>query len=51
MKLTSPNYPDGFDPLEHCTWTITAPPGHYVSLGFEIIHVSNNEFGILNSVV
>ena len=43
MKLTSPNYPEAYDPMEHCTWTITAPQGHYVTLEFEIIDVSNNE--------
>ena len=41
MKVTSPNYPDPYDPLEHCTWTITAPPGHFVTLNFERIYVSN----------
>ena len=40
MKLTSPNHPDTYDPLEHCFWNITAPQGHYVTLGFEIIDVS-----------
>ena len=41
MKLTSPNYPEPYDPLEDCTWTITAPQGHYVTLDIEIIDVSN----------
>ena len=40
MKLTSPNYPDPYDPLEYCTWNITAPSGHFVTLDFERIHVS-----------
>ena len=40
MKLTSPNYPEPYDPLEYCTWTITAPKGHYVTLDFEEIDVS-----------
>ena len=31
MKLTSPNYPENYDPLEDCTWVITAPQGHYVT--------------------
>ena len=44
MKLTSPNYPHGFDPLENCTWTIEAPQGYYVTLDFEAIDVSNKEF-------
>ena len=46
MKLTSPNYPKAFDPLEQCTWTITAPLGHYVTIDFEIIDVSNKEICI-----
>ena len=41
MKLTSPNYPESYDPLEHCTWNIAAPQGHLVSLVFEKIDVSN----------
>ena len=40
LKLTSPNYPEQYNPDEHCTWTITAPPGHFVTLDFERIHVS-----------
>ena len=38
MKLTSPNYPKPFDQVD-CTWTITAPHGHYVTLDFELISV------------
>ena len=41
MKLTSPNYPEPYNPLEDCIWTITAPQGHYVTLEFERIDVSN----------
>ena len=41
MKLTSPNYPEPYKPLEHCNWKITAPPGHYVTLEFHKIDVSN----------
>ena len=44
MKLTSPNYPEAYDPLEDCTWTITAPQGYYVTLDFIIIDVSDNYF-------
>ena len=47
MKLTSPNYPEAYDPLEDCTWTITAPQGHYVTLDFIIIDVSKNEISNL----
>ena len=43
MKLTSPNYPKPYDPLEYCTWNITAPQGHFVTLNFETIDVSNFE--------
>ena len=41
MRLTSPNYPEPYKPLEHCNWKITAPPGHYVTLEFHKIDVSN----------
>ena len=44
MKLTSPNYPEPFKPLEHCNWRITAPPGHYVTLEFHKIDVSSIMF-------
>ena len=43
MKLTSPNYPEPYEQLEHCTWNITAPQGHYVSLDFELINVSDKD--------
>ena len=50
MKLTSPNYPEPYNSMETCTWNITAPPGHFVTLDFEIIDVSNLELReILNS--
>ena len=39
MKLTSPNYPSKYDPLEDCTWVITAPQGHYITLDFVHIEV------------
>ena len=41
MKLTSPNYPKAYNPLENCTWTIKAPQGHYVTVDFIVIDVSN----------
>ena len=41
MKLTSPNHPKTYDPLEQCTWNITARQGHYVTLNFVTIDVSN----------
>ena len=52
MKLTSPNYPvrDSFDKYataEDCTWKITAPSGHFVTVDFEIIYVNNKELPLL----
>ena len=47
MKLTSPNYPEPYDPLEYCTWKIIAPQGFYVSLDIDTIVVRIND--ILNS--
>ena len=41
MKLTSPNYPDAYDPLTDCTWTIIAPPEQYVTLDFKVIDVNS----------
>ena len=41
MKLTSPNHPKLYDPLEQCTWNITAHKGHYVTLDFVTIDVSS----------
>ena len=41
MELKSPNYPQPYDLGTHCIWNIIAPPGHYVTLDFERISVSN----------
>ena len=43
MKLTSPYYPDPYDPLTDCKWNLTAPEGQYVTLDFNIIDVSKKE--------
>ena len=43
-KLTSPNFPKPFDPLTECRWKLTAPHGHYITLAFEIIDVSEKLF-------
>ena len=43
-KLTSPNFPKPFDPLTECKWNLIAPHGHYVTLAFEIIDVSDKWF-------
>ena len=40
MKLTSPNYPDPYDPLTDCKWNLTADQGKYITLDFERIDVS-----------
>ena len=40
-KLTSPNFPEPFDTLTECKWNLTAPHGHYITLAFEIIDVSD----------
>ena len=44
-KLTSPNYPDVYDPNTVCKWNLTTNKGYYISLDFERIYVSmkNNE--------
>ena len=43
MRLSSPNYPKPYSPLEHCIWAIIAPEGHFVSLDFKEISVSKLE--------
>ena len=40
FKLTSPNYPDAYDPLTNCKWNLTTDEGKYITLDFEIITVS-----------
>ena len=39
-KLTSPNYPDIYEPNTVCIWKITTDKGYYISLDFERIDVS-----------
>ena len=41
-KLTSPNFPKAYESRTECKWNVTAPQGHYVTLDFESIDVSNN---------
>ena len=41
QKLTSPNYPDKYDPNTICTWNLTTEKGYYISLDFERILVSH----------
>ena len=40
-KLTSPNYPEPYDPITVCNWTLTTKKGNYISLDFERIGVSD----------
>ena len=39
-KLTSPNYPDVYDPNTICKWDLITEKGFYISLDFEMILVS-----------
>ena len=45
-KLTSPNYPEDFEPNTVCKWNLTTDKGNYISLDFEHIWVSDydNDF-------
>ena len=36
-KLTSPNYPERYDPNTVCKWNLTTEKGKYISLDFEHI--------------
>ena len=44
-KLTSPNYPEDYDPSTVCKWNLTTEKGKYISLDFEHLYVSekNND--------
>ena len=42
MKLTSPNYPESYDPNTVCKWHLTTDEG-YISLDLEYIYVSDND--------
>ena len=42
-KLTSPNYPEWYDPSTVCKWNLTTEKGHYISLDFEHIDVSDKD--------
>ena len=50
MKLTSPNYPENYDPNKVCKWKLKTDKGNYISLDFERIDVSDkyNDFKCLN---
>ena len=43
-KLTSPNYPDVYEPNTVCIWKITTDKGYYISLDFEHIDVSDKRY-------
>ena len=43
MKLTSPNYPEVYDPNTVCKWKLTTDKGYYISLDFDHIHVSKTD--------
>ena len=43
-KLTSPNYPDRYDPNTNCKWNLTTEKGNYISLDFENIDVSDKRY-------
>ena len=36
-----------YDPLTDCKWNLTAPQGHYITLDFEIIDVSNKYLDVI----
>ena len=42
-KLTSPNYPEDYDPNTICKWNLTTEKGNYISLDFEHISVSDKD--------
>ena len=42
-KLTSPYYPDEYDPNTFCKWNLTTDEGYYISLDFERINVSHKD--------
>ena len=42
-KLTSPNYPEWYDPNTVCKWNLTTEKGNYISLDFEHILVNDKD--------
>ena len=40
-KLTSPNYPEKYDPNTICKWDLITEKENYISLDFEVIDVSD----------
>ena len=43
MKLTSPNYPESYDPNTVCKWHLTTDEGNYISFDLEHIYVSDKD--------
>ena len=52
-KLTSPNYPEVYDPNTVCKWNLTTDKGYYISLNFENLWVSgiDMDFKCLNALL
>ena len=42
-KMTSPNFPNRYDPNTVCNWNLTTEKGYYISLDFELIDVSDKD--------
>ena len=41
--MTSPNFPNRYDPNTVCNWNLTIDEGSYISLDFEHIEVSDKD--------
>ena len=41
--MTSPNYPEVYDPNTVCKWFLTTDKGYYISLDFEDFKVSDKD--------
>ncbi|XP_078585795.1 neuropilin-2-like [Branchiostoma floridae x Branchiostoma japonicum] len=44
-NITSPNWPDLYEPLDSCEWLITAPAEGYVTLNFLTFNLTGSIFG------
>ncbi|XP_035660129.1 putative GPI-anchored protein pfl2 [Branchiostoma floridae] len=44
-NITSPNWPDLYEPLDSCEWLITAPAEGYISLNFIRFNLTGSIFG------
>ena len=43
MNLTSPNYPNTYDPNTFCEWHLSTDKENYISLDIENIYVSDKD--------